>query len=530
MIYSFYKTNYDRASLYLLKIKIKSVLYALLLTALCTACTQYEEMDEFSGNSEEVSAFVSIAVDTNQDNNTRDTGPTEEDGFPIESSVKYFRLITFDKYNNILGWHYSRDQVKSTFKINANTKRIFIMANMGIGYDQTMATRLINYTVFNAPLQMIKMSDATNNFLMCNAGRVPNDKGLIEIEPILAKSESKEDIEAARAEAMATPLTLKVNRAFAKINLVNEFLTPFPPDKVENGNVILYLWAANTTNNTLLPYSELVEYEVPQPHQPAQYRIDNNWERLTMKLSDDKKSIVGDAVTQFKWIHNYDSSIYWAQKNNYYYISENTMSVDAQDYNNTTKMLINAQFMPPGFRQNESWFRMKGIVYNFSQLMSLYQNSSTPQSVKDGLDKFYREMMAHAATPPTGTVSFANATLQSLDAIEKGGYIAATIDPYLIEYYQNGLCYYEILIKHDNRVAPFGLGRWGVVRNNRYYVNITRITKPGLPYIPDPTDIKIKDPANPDPFNPKRNDQINSSIETEISVLPWEPWIQDTEI
>ena len=65
------------------------------------------------------------------------------------------------------------------------------------------------------------------------------------------------------------------------------------------------------------------------------------------------------------------------------------------------------------------------------------------------------------------------------------------------------------------------------MRNSSYKINITRITKPGLPYVPDPN---IKDPANPDPENPAPNDEILSGIEAEITIEPWGLWEQETDL
>lgn len=74
-----------------------------------------------------------------------------------------------------------------------------------------------------------------------------------------------------------------------------------------------------------------------------------------------------------------------------------------------------------------------------------------------------------------------------------------------MQYYPNSECYYAVNIKHDNQQQEGMLGRWGMVRNNSYTLQIDNINGAGTSYIPDPTDPDVG-PGNPDPSDPKPND------------------------
>ena len=98
-----------------------------------------------------------------------------------------------------------------------------------------------------------------------------------------------------------------------------------------------------------------------------------------------------------------------------------------------------------------------------------------------------------------------------------------------IRYYKNGTSFYYVpLIEHfgDTYTAdrnsegeytsePESLGRYGVVRNNWYEVNIASISGPGEPIIPEPT---------PDP------DGGTGYVRAEIRILSWAKRVQSVDL
>ena len=69
-----------------------------------------------------------------------------------------------------------------------------------------------------------------------------------------------------------------------------------------------------------------------------------------------------------------------------------------------------------------------------------------------------------------------------------------------------------------------------MVRNNWYTLAVNKISKPGKPYIPDPTDPDITDPTNPDPENPTPDDQDQAFISVSITVNNWTTWNQGVDL
>lgn len=114
---------------------------------------------------------------------------------------------------------------------------------------------------------------------------------------------------------------------------------------------------------------------------------------------------------------------------------------------------------------------------------------------------------------------------------EQAAAIVEALDGQQIRVYENGATYY-----YASRIQHFGdtycripngyvddvseyeeehLGRYGVVRNNWYEIVISRISGPGRPTPPDPTD--DEDPDYPKPDDPKEEAFINCHI----NILSW---------
>lgn len=497
--------------------KIKSFLVSMLTIAAFASCSNNDELDNLVPEPATGNAYLALSVSMPQGDATRaDGGPSDVAGTADESTLSKIYVIGL-KDDAIRGVYTVSSATAAAFPVAADINKIFVVAN-----PSAKMLAQMNAAASYAALNLAIIDDITSvtkkdNFMMTSAGDVPADKGLVVVTPVLAASESTADIEKAKTEALASKATVKIDRVMSRVSLKTV------ASAVENGTATVDGWLLNTTNKNYYPYAELVTYAVTGT--PAKYRIDTNYEFIDGKPA----TAIANA---FNWLKNPDAHTW---KNNpsaggavNQYCLENTMNVNGQVYGNTTKMVVKAKFAPTGVTLGNSWFRMGGVVYTFDQLKAIYADAKTAPSVKTNMDLFASKMtkIGEEAAPTAAT--FAALTLEMLDAIPNGGYKAVTIDPYLIEYFQKSVCYYDILIKHDNRVQPKLLGRWGVVRNNDYNVNITKISKPGLPYIPDPTDPNIKDPQNPDPNKP--NDETSAFIAVEITVNPWTSWSQDNEL
>ena len=143
--------------------------------------------------------------------------------------------------------------------------------------------------------------------------------------------------------------------------------------------------------------------------------------------------------------------------------------------------------------------------------------------------QFYTKMVA-AATAQGKTITtstFKFLSLEELDAITNGGEYSkpAAGETVGVEYFQKGVCYYNILIRHDDAItATMAHGKYGVVRNNWYTLTINSVKQPGTPWIPDKTD-----PTNPE--NPGENNDDNEAyLSVDITVNPWTTWNQGVDL
>ena len=152
------------------------------------------------------------------------------------------------------------------------------------------------------------------------------------------------------------------------------------------------------------------------------------------------------------------------------------------------------------------------------------------QQIIDLCDQFYARI-AVAATAQEKTVGadFASITIAELDDLKSGGEYskpdATAGETVGVEYFQKGVCYYNILIRHDDEITAWmAHGKYGVVRNNWYTLTINSVKQPGTPWIPDKTD-----PTKP--TNPGEDDDDKEAyLSVNITVNPWTTWSQGVDL
>ncbi len=503
--------------------KIRSFFVSMLAIAALASCSNNDEFDNLVPEQTSGNAYLALSVNMPQGGSTRaNSGPTIGNGTEQESKLTSIYVVGL-KDNAIRGVYQVNGATAEAFKVASDINKVFVVANPSTKMLAQMKAAA-SYAAMNLAIaESVNEVAKTNNFMMTSAGVSPADKGLTTVTPVVATNESTEAINAAKATALTNKATVNIDRVMSKVWLKSVARNADKSVVAENGKASVDTWLLNTTNKNYYPYAELTNYTVSGT--PAKYRVDTNFEKLDMAA----------ATNAFNWLSNTKDNGTWNQCPNpevgpaiaAQYCLENTMSVAGQVYGNTTKMVVKATFTPNGIENFTSWFRMGGVVMTFDQVNASYATASTADKATYSL--FLDKLLTASRTKGwKGEGKTTEVTLADLDAIGKGGYLAATVNPYLIEYFQKSVCYYDILIKHDNRVQSKLLGRWGVVRNNDYHVNITKITKPGLPYIPDPTDPAITDPSKPNPETP--NDETSSFIAVDIVVNPWTSWEQDNEL
>lgn len=521
--------------------KLKSIFVSVFALAALASCNNENEgLDNGSLTPEQgPGAYLSVAINMPSSLSTRAGDPGSDPGTGPESDVNSVYLLTYKEGTRIGELRPLKLEEQGTIgkggaakagdpiKVDKDVDEVFVVINPS---EKTLSAITLNA---NKSALTTAIEEAVDDLISTKKGfMMTSENGFVKVTPKQAKAETAQGIKDAQDAAKADPVKIGVDRAVAKTKLAAFTSTT---DNTANGTASVDGWKLNTTNTKYFPYAELVTYQKAGADvTDAKYRKDPNYTALAMD-ADGK----GDAATEFNWLNNKTDVDWnnWTAPKDIEYCLENTMDAgdDNQNYNNTTKMIIKAKFAPTGVKLGDSWFRVGGVVKTFDQLQkdyNAYVNAAAGDAGaaanKAAFDKFAVKLAA--ASDKVAWTTFDQVTLADLDEIPNGGYHAATVDPCLIEYFQESVCYYDVNLKHDDRVEPFLLGRWGVVRNNAYTVTINKITQPGLPYIPDPTDKDIVDPSNPDPVKPDPDDKESAFISVSISVNNWTTWNQGVDL
>lgn len=177
------------------------------------------------------------------------------------------------------------------------------------------------------------------------------------------------------------------------------------------------------------------------------------------------------------------------------YCLENTFDIQNQKKGQTTRLVIKAKYHPNSNNSSDNdgtWYTLnKGTAhYSFSDLKEAIIKIANE-------DKIFDEKTADITLSDGANCSVVSVKINDI-LHDSNSEIVNKLNAHLvIVRYQNGICYYPIRIRHfsDTEVYTTGeafslpytnkeLGRYGVVRNNSYRVQINKISKPGYPEIP----------------------------------------------
>lgn len=243
---------------------------------------------------------------------------------------------------------------------------------------------------------------------------------------------------------------------------------------------------------------------------------------------------------QFKANPAADDIITKAEDSKSVYVTENTFDVQHQTIKNTTGLSVSATF-------NGGKDFYIADTYGANKILQTPENGTTTAiSVTDyikeylmnnnaGFKAWIEGGAANFAVAMTnneidGTASVTGVTGTDLPTDITTDYINGLIK---FKFYKGGVAYYNLLIKHfgqdetpwnrdkhtvndiegiygtDPLATQNFLGRYGVVRNNWYQVEISGISQIGSPTVIDPST-----PDTPD-------DTVNNYLSVKIHILPW---------
>lgn len=474
-------------------------------------------------------AYMSVVVDMPKSTGTR--APGENHGTADEQNVNEVLLALFDasdvclETKTLASAEYILNAggnpaagTGNAFKVPSTTAKVLAVVNPSDKFKAACVASA-SWSVINGAVEQALeevIGAAKNNFMMINAGdnANPANGALVTANVKVVDGTLIADATAAIAAAEADRSLIHVDRVVAKVSLgINPGGVTVPAGVTCTfGN-----WALNVTNKSMFPYAEIV---MPAGGSAgADYRIDPNYE------------LAGFNVSQFNYLKVADDGTLpadFSAMTDSKYCLENTMAADAQTQAQTTAAVASAVYTPNSFTAGDSWFRLLGVTYKtLADLQAVYNAAkavTSPDALQTQIitlcDQFYARMSA-AATAQGKTVGadFAAITLAELDAIANGGEYskpdATAGETVGVEYFQKGVCYYNILIRHDDAItATMALGKYGVVRNNWYTLTINSVKQPGTPWIPDTTD--PTDPEKPG----ENDDDAEAYLSVSITVNP----------
>lgn len=219
------------------------------------------------------------------------------------------------------------------------------------------------------------------------------------------------------------------------------------------------------------------------------------------------------------------------------YCLENTMDYDKQATNQTTSLILKTKYLaePRSEVEGAQNFFMYGtqeVTYTEEQFLA---EVKTALSFDEGVTVALADVDGGTYTfiPPSSTEGEGNylnkKDVKSLFTLTRNPSSSSLTDSEAqtlisklgeIKFYKDGDSYYNVvLIRHfDDDATPWEsgetysgkhLGRYGVVRNNWYEINVSKITGPG-----EPTIVDDSEGGEPD-------DEEEGYIKCQINVLSW---------
>ena len=582
--------------------KLRHVFFAMLATGLFAACNNddivVDNVEELTGAEGFITVKVALPSSTSPGTRDGQGGPNdnfdngETDG--SEWKVNDLTIIVLNgtgddakvevvqKATPTWTSNTSANITVSSTKIGAievgstPTRYVLVIANNS---DKLDLSSVKTYGEINKVLTNVARDDfKTNGFFMSNAPIVVSEtvegtttRSVQTLAPCIPQSTA---VDAAKSPNFAI---VYLERILGKVEVKSAtgsdwdgWTYTVPTTGPTNGDKVAFTaWGLDVTNTTTYPVRQVVSDWIG-------YK-DGGLGTATKVVSNNdygKNRFIGAATDPQR--------IYWAIDPNYNkagtfakldmkstlsalnattknidYCLENTFDVANQKQDRTTRVVMQAKYIPSDMAEGETdFFRSEGgIIYNKTKLNNYVasilgldevsevhmqdptqaiwrlQNFDTgevtPWEYKDVEESCKETYVSRVKGKKNGNEVFIT--------IKDNGYEEIFNSMGKFDYYKGGVCYYIARIKHfGDLLTPWDnstdytngaevntydkdyLGRYGVVRNNWYELTISKADKgPGEPVIPDT-------PETPD-------DEITYYIDAQINILSWAKRTQDVE-
>lgn len=217
------------------------------------------------------------------------------------------------------------------------------------------------------------------------------------------------------------------------------------------------------------------------------------------------------------------------------YCFENTFDVERMTVDNTTRAILAAQFVENGkaaadlYLYDNDTTTLANVANMKADITAAINAMEVVKARGMATDLTFEEVNAHLKRVKSFTIGSVSYAADATDAAVLKVFNTVYSNIGDINIYKNGMVYYQIRVKHFgddltpwnrgeakvtttdtypvvNRDANY-LGRYGILRNNWYELNVATVNRLGYPAIPPLTD--------------KPDDLLNEYISVKINIQPW---------
>lgn len=441
---------------------------------------------------------------------------------------------------------------KITAKLNKvnTTEKFYALVLLNNGTESSKKVDLPadnqTFSAWNEAKVINKIANTDDGFYMANAPLYKAGK-VTTLVPIESTK-----IYPTETQAASNPSTdIYVERGLAKVTVTEASGTEktIADGTYKNDKVTIQNWGLDVTNKKSYPvhktdgtgYNEIWS-NTATPSGPSTLRfVDNNTTTVAKRvywgvdpnydiaeLHADTPAGKTKRTENFNYVNKDQLT---ATTDDAQYCLENTFNLDNMMQGQTTRVVFKAKYVPYGFTPDETFYMVgkntaiwteanlkDEIVAAVTKVVSSATLANTTVDLTDAaggkdITKAGNHLLA------VGNISVAGVTLDQpkIDAINaklglKEGEGIST--------YQNAEAYYIARVKHFGVLTPWEagqnygtdnlsfLGRYGVLRNNWYELDVNKVSGPGYPNVPD-----VK-PDVPDDENFKY-------ISVSVKILSW---------
>lgn len=469
-------------------------------------------------------------------------------------------------------------QAKITAKLSKVDKsgEYFALVLLNNGSDTDPKVKLptgetTTYSAWNKADNATDKFDKTDKgFYMANAPLFKNNS----VTTLVAIDNSKIFPTEAQASSGEAAADIYVERGLAKVTLTaatKDKKTVDASSSYANDEVTINNWALDVTNKKTFPihnvdglstdYENIWKNEAPAPTAPStpstQRFVDNseatakrvywgtdpNYKETT--LSGETTESKNARKENFNYVEKGDLT---AKPTDPLYCLENTFNVANMLQGQTTRVVFKGTYTPKSITPDEN-----GTFYKIGKNVALWNSADLKQHIEAAVTKVVADASAAGASTTITlngsdndltTAGNRMLTASNITVTKATGDVVALTpedvkaindklglsEGYGISTYEKGESYYIARIKHfGDALTPWNsgdayngdnlkyLGRYGMLRNNWYELNVQSVSGPGYPDVPD-----VK-PNTPD-------DEIDKYIKVSVNILHWAKRSQSVDL